>query len=96
MARVVLAETRVETQRRSLDVAGALTVTGGLVALVYAIVRTDVYAWTSVETLVPLAIAAVLLGLFLRRVRYHLTRAGLKREEISYNILATERIPGLG
>src|SRR5205823_146058 len=65
VARVVLAETRVETQRRSLDVAGALTVTGGLVALVYAIVRTDVYAWTSVETLVPLAIAAVLLGLFL-------------------------------
>src|SRR3989441_248040 len=40
--------------------------------------------------------AAVLLGLFLRRVRYHLTRAGLKREELSYNILATERIPGLG
>jgi len=40
--------------------------------------------------------AVVLLGLFLRRVRYHLTRAGLKREEISYNILATERIPGLG
>src|SRR5216117_831290 len=44
-----------------------------------------------------LCVAAVaLLGLFLRRVRYHLTRAGLKREEISYNILATERIPGLG
>ena len=40
--------------------------------------------------------AAVLLGLFLRRVRYHLKRAGLKREELSYNILATERIPGLG
>jgi NADH-quinone oxidoreductase subunit H len=40
--------------------------------------------------------ATVLVGLFLRRVRYHLKRAGLKREEISYNILATERIPGLG
>ena len=40
--------------------------------------------------------AAVLLGLFLRRVRYHLRRAGLKPAEISYNILATERIPGLG
>src|SRR5881296_297939 len=40
--------------------------------------------------------AAALLGLFLWRVRYHLKSAGLKREEISYNILATGRIPGLG
>jgi len=40
--------------------------------------------------------AVVLLGLFLWRVRYHLKRAGLKRDELSYNILATERIPGLG
>ncbi len=44
--------------------AGALTVTGGLVALVYAIVRTQTYAWTNVHTLVPLAIAALLLGTF--------------------------------
>ncbi len=63
-ARAVLVETRVETERRSLDVAGAFTVTGGLVALVYAIVRTDVYAWTSVQTLVTLAVAVGLLGLF--------------------------------
>jgi NADH-quinone oxidoreductase subunit H len=42
------------------------------------------------------AAAAVLLGLFLWRVRYHLKRAGLKREEMSYNILATGRVPGLG
>src|SRR6266849_1967830 len=40
--------------------------------------------------------ATVLVWVFFRRVRYHLKRAGLKREEISYNILATERIPGLG
>ena len=33
---------------------------------------------------------------FLWRVRYHLKRAGLKREELSYNILATGRVPGLG
>ncbi len=44
-----------------------------------------------------LCVAAVgLVGLFLHRVRYHLKRAGLKREELSYNILATERVPGLG
>jgi EmrB/QacA subfamily drug resistance transporter len=63
-ARAVLVETRVETEHRSLDVAGALTVTGGLVALVYGIVRTDVYAWTSVQTLATLAVAVALLGLF--------------------------------
>jgi EmrB/QacA subfamily drug resistance transporter len=63
-ARAVLVETRVETEHRNLDVAGALTVTGGLVALVYGIVRTDVYAWTSVQTLAALALAVVLLGLF--------------------------------
>ncbi len=40
--------------------------------------------------------AAVLVWVFFRRVRYHLKRAGLKREEMSYNILATGRIPGLG
>src|SRR5437660_3358119 len=63
-ARAVLAETRVETERRSLDVAGALTATGGLVALVDAIVRTNVYACTSLQTLVPLVVAVGLLGLF--------------------------------
>src|SRR5713101_7311766 len=41
-------------------------------------------------------VAAVLVWVFFRRVRYHLKRAGLKREEISYNILSTARIPGLG
>jgi MFS family permease len=63
-ARAVLVETRVETEHRSLNVAGALTVTGGLVALVYGIVRTDVYAWTSVQTPASLAVAVALLGLF--------------------------------
>jgi NADH-quinone oxidoreductase subunit H len=42
------------------------------------------------------AVAVVLSGAFLWRVRYHLKRAGLKRDEISYNILSTARIPGLG
>lgn len=49
-------------ERRSLDLAGTVTLTGGLVALVYAIVRTDVYAWTAWQTLSVLAVAAVLLA----------------------------------
>jgi EmrB/QacA subfamily drug resistance transporter len=57
-------ESRADLGHRQLDLAGALTVTGGLVALVYAIVRTQTYAWVSVHTLIPLAVAVVLLGAF--------------------------------
>jgi EmrB/QacA subfamily drug resistance transporter len=48
-----------------LDIAGALTVTAGLFALIYAIVGTDSHAWTSTQTLVGLAAAVVLLAAFL-------------------------------
>lgn len=47
-----------------LDVAGAVTVTAGLGALIYAIVGTDSHPWGSAPTLTVLAVAAVLLGLF--------------------------------
>jgi EmrB/QacA subfamily drug resistance transporter len=50
--------------RRSLDALGAVLVTGGLMALVYAIVGTDQHAWTSDRTLGTLAVAVVLLGWF--------------------------------
>jgi predicted MFS family arabinose efflux permease len=40
-------------------------VTGGLVALVFAIVRTQSYPWTSPQTFVPLGIGLALLGAFL-------------------------------
>jgi EmrB/QacA subfamily drug resistance transporter len=64
-ARAILAETRGTVRHRSLDLPGALAVTGGLVALVYAIVRTGTYRWTAWQTLVPLGLAIVLLGAFL-------------------------------
>jgi len=64
-ARAFLPESRTESQHRSMDVAGALTVTGGLVALVYAIVGTETHAWTSRQTLVPLGVGLALLGAFL-------------------------------
>jgi len=63
-ARVVLAETRAEGERPSLDVVGALTVTGGLVAVVWAVAGTTTHAWSSAATVVPLVVAAVLLGVF--------------------------------
>ncbi len=49
---------------RSLDPWGALTVTAGLGALVYAIVGTDTHAWFSAYTLSVLAVAALLLAVF--------------------------------
>ncbi|HUC35562.1 MAG TPA: MFS transporter [Acidimicrobiales bacterium] len=63
-ARVYLSETRADTQRRHLDVLGSLTVTGSMVALVYAVAGTDVHPWSSTSTVVPLAIAATGLVLF--------------------------------
>ncbi|MFF4729971.1 MFS transporter [Streptomyces mirabilis] len=65
----VLAGTRtlVEAQRHPgrLDVPGAITGTGGLIALVYGITRGGEHGWTDGVTLVSFAAAAVLLAAFL-------------------------------
>jgi EmrB/QacA subfamily drug resistance transporter len=50
---------------RHFDLAGALTVTAGLVAIVFAIVRTDVNGWGSAQTIGVLAGGLALLGAFL-------------------------------
>ena len=63
-ARRYLPESRTDAEHRRLDVVGALTVTGGLVAIVYGIVRTETYGWTSPRTLVPIAAGLALLGGF--------------------------------
>ncbi|MBT1258300.1 MFS transporter [Rhodococcus erythropolis] len=47
-----------------IDVAGALTVTGGVMALVYGLVRTTDKGWASTETVVALVAALVLLAVF--------------------------------
>lgn len=66
-----------------LDIGGAVTVTLGLGVLVYAIVGTQTHPWTSAQTLVLLAIAAVLLAVFaiiqLRVARMPLVPFGLFR-----------------
>jgi EmrB/QacA subfamily drug resistance transporter len=63
-ARVVLVETRAEGQRPSLDVPGAIAVTGGLVALVYAVAGTSTHAWSAAATIEPLVISAAFLAAF--------------------------------
>src|SRR4051794_15510577 len=49
---------------RYFDVAGAITVTAGLVVLTYGIVRTDVHGWGSPETLATLGAGLALLATF--------------------------------
>ena len=57
-------ESRDEHAHKSFDVAGAVTVTSGLIALVYGIVRSAEKGWSSGEVLGILALAAVLLIAF--------------------------------
>ncbi len=53
-----------EHAARSFDVLGAVTVTGGLMALVYAIVKAPQDGWTAAVTLGTFAISAILLVSF--------------------------------
>lgn len=70
-ARVAVTESRGEGERPTLDWGGALTVTGGLVSLVYGVVSTDRHPWGSVTVLGPLAAGAVLLAAFVVIERRH-------------------------
>ncbi len=64
VARLFLVESRADGPRRRLDLAGSITVTAGLLVLVYTIVHTDQVAWTSRSTLLTAGLAVVLLGSF--------------------------------
>ena len=58
----VLVESEPGTGR--LDTPGALTATGGMLSLVYGLTHASTHSWTSIGTLVPLLVAAVLLSVF--------------------------------
>jgi EmrB/QacA subfamily drug resistance transporter len=60
-----LPESRADMAHRHLDVGGAVTVTAGLTAIVYAIVSTETNPWGSAHVLIPLAAGLVLLAVFL-------------------------------
>ena len=62
-ARKFVPESRDE-QARGFDVPGAVLVTGGLMALVFALVKGNGYGWSSGRTVGTLALAAVLLAAF--------------------------------
>jgi EmrB/QacA subfamily drug resistance transporter len=58
-------ESRDEHAHKSFDLAGAVTVTAGLIALVYGIVKAQEKGWTSLHTGGFFALAILLLGSFL-------------------------------
>jgi EmrB/QacA subfamily drug resistance transporter len=61
---VLLGESRGAVRQRRFDVAGAVTITGALVALVYAVVEAPEAGWTDGQTLGLFALAAVLTAVF--------------------------------
>lgn len=79
----VLQESRVQIEQRRIDVLGALTVTGGLVALVYALTQGNDAGWLSLQTFGLFALASVLLATFVvieRRSSSPLVRLGIFRQ----------------
>ena len=67
---------------RSYDIAGAVTVTGGLMALVYAIVDAQSAGWGSAKTIGTFVVAAVLLAAFVvieQRAKAPLVRLSIFR-----------------
>jgi EmrB/QacA subfamily drug resistance transporter len=70
-------ESRADAAHRAFDVAGAVTVTAGLVVLVFGIVKAQEWGWTSARTLGFGALAFVLLAAFVaieQRARAPLVR----------------------
>ena len=65
LIRRVVPETRVEVARRRFDPLGAVTVTGALVLLAYAIAQAPRVGWGAGRTIAELSIAVVLLAAFL-------------------------------
>jgi EmrB/QacA subfamily drug resistance transporter len=57
-------ESRAEMQHRAFDLAGAVTVTTGLVVLVFGIVKAQSFGWGSTRTIALMAGGLALLGVF--------------------------------
>jgi EmrB/QacA subfamily drug resistance transporter len=64
LAPLLLRESRAPTARRSYDPAGALTITGALVLLVYVLVEAPDVGWGDAQTILLFASSAVLLAAF--------------------------------
>jgi EmrB/QacA subfamily drug resistance transporter len=81
-ARRYVPESRVDMAHRTFDLAGAVTVTSGLVILVYAIIKAQAWSWGSSRTIGLLAVSAAILALFVaieRRSKAPLMRLSIFR-----------------
>jgi EmrB/QacA subfamily drug resistance transporter len=61
---LLIAESRSSEQHAGYDLAGAASVTGGLMLLVYTLVKTSDVGWGATRTIVGLAASAALIALF--------------------------------
>ena len=76
-------ESRAASEHRSVDLPGAITVTAGLIVLVYAIVQAEDFGWSSGRTLGLAAVALALLAAFVvieTRTRAPLIRLSIFRQ----------------
>lgn len=71
------------------DVLGAALVTAGMTLLVFGVVRTDHYAWTSPVTLTTLAVAVALLAVFI-----HVQRTTLREPLVRIGLFANRSVVG--
>ncbi|MEV7007283.1 MFS transporter [Streptosporangium sp. NPDC051022] len=62
-------ETRATTRTGGLDLPGVTLLSGGLLLVVWSLIRTQEHGWTSPYVLVPGVVGLVLLGLFVLRER---------------------------
>ncbi|GAC1422018.1 MAG: DHA2 family efflux MFS transporter permease subunit [Ktedonobacteraceae bacterium] len=79
---IFLKETAKEQGTRQVDILGAITITSGLVTLVYALAQGNEIGWSSPQTLILLSVALVLLVTFVfieARVQVPLIRLGIFR-----------------
>jgi EmrB/QacA subfamily drug resistance transporter len=75
-------ESRAELAHRTFDLLGALSVTGGLVVLVFTIIKAQTWGWGSGRTVALLAASVVILAAFVvieRRSKAPLVRLGILR-----------------
>jgi EmrB/QacA subfamily drug resistance transporter len=75
-------ESRVDMAHRTFDVAGAISVTSGLVVLVFAIIKAQTWGWGAGRTVGLLAASAAILAVFIfveRRSRAPLMRLSIFR-----------------
>lgn len=88
LAPVVLAESKISTETRHYDAAGTVSVTAGMLLVVYYLIQSPVEGWLSVTTLPYVLIGAVLLLAFI------LIEKRTKEPLISFSLFRNRNLTG--